>query len=256
MEANPIESLRNNALATQVLVEAAADLDVATVVLVSTDKAVNPKNVLGQTKLLCEWIVHSAAQRVQGTRFLSVRFGNVLGSSGSVIPLFRRQIARGGPVTVTHPEMTRYFMTIPEAAQLIVQVGAMGRSGEGFVLDMGEPVKIVDLAHDMIRLSGKVPGQDVAVEMVGVRAGEKLHEELFAEHEQPTPTSHPKILRIVPQGVDPAWLDEELDELERLASAGDAIGVVARLGAMVREPRRLDAARERSAWNSGRFSTG
>ena len=164
--------------------------------LVSTDKAVRPKNVLGQTKALCEWIVEAAAARDgNGTSFISVRFGNVLGSSGSVIPLFRRQIARGGPVTITHPEMERYFMTIPEAVQLIVQAGALGQSGDVFVLDMGEPVKIVDLAHNMIRLSGKEPDRDVAVEFIGVRPGEKLQEDLWGEGESSATTSHPKILR-------------------------------------------------------------
>ena len=162
MEANPLESVRNNVVGTKVLAELAAEYGVKQFVLVSTDKAVRPKNVLGQTKALCEWVVETAAAREgNGTSFISVRFGNVLGSSGSVIPLFRRQIARGGPVTVTHPDMERYFMTIPEAVQLIVQAGALGRSGDVFVLDMGEPVKIVDLAHDMIRLSGKEPERDV-----------------------------------------------------------------------------------------------
>jgi FlaA1/EpsC-like NDP-sugar epimerase len=242
IEANPLEAVRNNVVATQVLTEVASEFEVRTFVLVSTDKAVNPTNVLGQTKLLCEWIVHNAAlQDGVDTRFLAVRFGNVLASSGSVIPLFRRQIARGGPVTVTHPEMTRYFMTIPEAAQLIVQAGAIGESGDVFVLDMGDPVKILDLAHNMIRLSGKEPGRDIAVEIVGPRPGEKLHEELWAEGEEASPTSHPKIKRASAVNVDPAWLDEELAELARLVEAGDTLEVVARLGAAVRNPRRIGA---------------
>jgi FlaA1/EpsC-like NDP-sugar epimerase len=218
--------------------EASADFEARAFVLVSTDKAVNPRNVLGQTKLLCEWIVHNGAQRgTSQTRFLAVRFGNVLGSSGSVIPLFRRQIARGGPVTVTHAEMTRYFMTIPEAAQLIVQAGAIGESGDVFVLDMGEPVKIIDLAQDMIRLSGKEPGVDIPIEFIGVRPGEKLHEELWASGEHASSTSHPKISRASTQAVDTAWLDDELAELARLAEEGDTLELVARLGAAVREPR-------------------
>jgi FlaA1/EpsC-like NDP-sugar epimerase len=237
MEANPLESVRNNVLATQVAAEVAAEHEAATFVLVSTDKAVNPKNVLGQTKLLCEWIVRAAALKGNGTRFLTVRFGNVLASSGSVIPLFRRQIARGGPVTVTHPEMTRYFMTIPEAVQLIVRVGAIGESGDVFVLDMGEPVKIVDLAHNMIRLSGKEPGRDIAVVTIGPRPGEKLHEQLWAEGEEVTPTSHPKISRATAQHVDPAWLEDELADLGRLVEAGDTLETVARLGAIVRAPK-------------------
>ncbi|HEU4449994.1 MAG TPA: nucleoside-diphosphate sugar epimerase/dehydratase [Gaiellaceae bacterium] len=240
MEANPLESVRNNALGTRSLAEIASEAGAKRFVLVSTDKAVNPKNVLGQTKALCEWIVAaSAARGGNGTSFISVRFGNVLGSSGSVIPLFRRQIERGGPVTVTHPDMARYFMTIPEAVQLVVQAGAIGESGDVFVLDMGEPVKIVDLARNMIRLSGKEPERDVAVEFIGVRAGEKLHEELWAEDEAVEPTAHPKILRAGGPPVDPGWLDAELAELERLTAAGETVEVVARLAEMMRAPRRV-----------------
>ena len=184
MEANPLESVRNNVLGTKVLAELAAEHGVQQFVLVSTDKAVRPKNVLGQTKAICEWVVQSAAARDgDDASFIAVRFGNVLGSSGTVIPLFRRQIARGGPVTVTHPDMERYFMTIPEAVQLTVQAGALGRSGDVFVLDMGEPVKIVDLAYNMIRLSGKEPERDIAVEFTGIRPGEKLTEDLWGEGE-------------------------------------------------------------------------
>jgi FlaA1/EpsC-like NDP-sugar epimerase len=184
MEANPLESVRNNVFGTRHLAELAGEHGVKRFVLVSTDKAVRPKNVLGQTKALCEWIVEAAAATEgNGTKFISVRFGNVLGSSGSVIPLFRRQIARGGPVTVTHPDMERFFMTIPEAVQLIVQAGAIGESGDIFVLDMGEPVKIIDLAHNMIRLSGKEPERDIPIEFIGVRPGEKLHEDLWGEDE-------------------------------------------------------------------------
>jgi len=242
MEANPLESVRNNVLGTRVVAEVAGESGVERFVLVSTDKAVNPKNVLGQTKALCEWIVEaSAARELNGTRFISVRFGNVLGSSGSVIPLFRRQIARGGPVTVTHPEMTRYFMTIPEAAQLIVQAGAIGESGDIFVLDMGTPVRIVDLAHDMIRLSGKEPDRDIPVEFIGVRAGEKLHEELWGVGEEAVPTQHAKILRAATQPVDPGWLEDELAELERLAEHGETVAVVARMNAMFAAPRRAAA---------------
>jgi FlaA1/EpsC-like NDP-sugar epimerase len=245
MEANPIEAVRNNVLATKVMADVAAEFEARTFVLVSTDKAVNPTNVLGQTKLLCEWIVHSSAlDEATPTRFLAVRFGNVLASSGSVIPLFRRQIARGGPVTVTHPEMTRYFMTIPEAAQLIVQAGAIGVSGDVFVLDMGEPVKILDLAHNMIRISGKEPGRDIAVEIIGPRPGEKLHEELFADGEDASPTSHPKIGRVSTANADPAWLEEELAELARLVESGDTLDLVARLGATASSPQRVEVESE------------
>jgi FlaA1/EpsC-like NDP-sugar epimerase len=240
MEGNPLESARNNIFSTSVVADVASELGTKRFVLVSTDKAVNPKNVLGQTKAVCEWIVEAAAAREQnGTQFISVRFGNVLGSSGSVIPLFRRQIARGGPVTVTHPDMTRYFMTIPEAVQLIIQAGAIGESGDVYVLDMGTPVKIIELARNMIRLSGKEPERDIAIEFIGVRPGEKLHEELWGDGENAVPTSHPKILRCATQPVDPHWLEEELAELERLVEAGEPVEVVNRLGAMVRSPRRI-----------------
>jgi FlaA1/EpsC-like NDP-sugar epimerase len=242
MEANPVESVRNNVFGTGVVAEVASEFGCKRFVLVSTDKAVNPKNVLGQTKALCEWIAEAAAAREHnGTQFISVRFGNVLGSSGSVIPLFRRQIARGGPVTVTHPEMTRYFMTIPEAVQLIIQAGAIGESGEIYVLDMGPPVRIIDLAHNMIRLSGKEPDVDVEVDFIGVRPGEKLHEELWAKDEESEPTTHPKILRCNSMPVDPSWLEDELVELERLVEAGETLDVVNRLGVIVRAPQRVSA---------------
>jgi FlaA1/EpsC-like NDP-sugar epimerase len=240
MEANPLESVRNNVLGTKVLAELAAEHGTKRFVLVSTDKAVRPKNVLGQTKAICEWLVATAAARDgNGTSFIAVRFGNVLASSGSVIPLFRRQIALGGPVTVTDPAMERYFMTIPEAVQLVVQAGALGESGDIFVLDMGEPVKILDLAHNMIRLSGKEPDRDVPVEFIGARPGEKLKEELWGDGEVAVPTSHPKILRAACPPVDPAWLEEEVAELERLVEAGETVEVVARLGEVVGSPHRM-----------------
>ena len=184
MEANPLEAVRNNTLVTRTVADIAVEFGAKRFVLVSTDKAVNPKTVMGQSKALCEWIVEAWGHREDTpTRFCGVRFGNVLGSSGSVIPIFRKQIARGGPVTVTHPEMTRYFMTIPEAVQLVIQAGAIGGRGQVYVLDMGEPVQIVDLADTMIRLSGKEPGRDIAIEFVGARPGEKLHEELWSSDE-------------------------------------------------------------------------
>jgi len=245
MEANALESVRNNVLGTKALAEMASEYGAARFVLVSTDKAVNPKNVLGQTKAVSEWVVQAAAAReANGTNFIAVRFGNVLGSLGSVIPLFRRQIARGGPVTVTHPEMERYFMTIPEAVQLIIQAGAIGESGDVFVLDMGPPVKIVDLAHNMIRLSGKEPERDIGIEFIGVRPGEKLHEELWGADEEAVPTSHPKILRCACRPVDPMWLEEEIAELERVVEAGEPVEIVARLSEIVRAPRRAGAAAE------------
>ncbi len=174
------------------------------------------------------------------TRFVAVRFGNVLGSSGSVIPIFRRS-KRGGPVTVTHPEMTRFFMTIPEAASLVVQAGAMGGRGQVYVLDMGKPVKILDLARQMIVLSGRNEEQ-VRIEFVGSRAGEKLHEELWNEGESVGPTSHPKIMRAARPPIEEVWLEEELAALERLVEEGDMYGVTARLRTMVAGPRRVGTA--------------
>jgi FlaA1/EpsC-like NDP-sugar epimerase len=242
MEANPLESVRNNVLATKVVADVAAEFGAARFVLVSTDKALNPKAVYGQSKVLCEWIVEAYGARADiATRFVAVRFGNVLGSSGSVITIFRRQIERGGPVTVTDKEMTRFFMTIAEAAQLVVQAGAHGGRGEIFVLDMGEPVNIVDLARRMIELSGKEPDRDIAIEFTGIRAGEKVHEELFGPEETIAATPHPKILRASRPPIDPVWLDESLAELERLVEAGDTLEVVAKLGAITREPKRVGA---------------
>jgi FlaA1/EpsC-like NDP-sugar epimerase len=243
LEANPLEAVRNNTLATRVLADVAVEYGTRRFVLVSTDKAANPKNLLGQSKALCEWIVEAYGHREEiKTRFVAVRFGNVLNSSGSVIPIFRRQIEKGGPVTVTHPEMTRFFMTIPEAVSLIVQAGAIGGRGQVYVLDMGEPVKILDVARNMIRLSGKAPETDVPITFVGVRPGEKLHEELWTEGETVGPTSHPKILRAARPPIDVEWLGQELEELERMVSRGETLDVVSKLAAMLRHPHRAGAA--------------
>jgi FlaA1/EpsC-like NDP-sugar epimerase len=238
LEANPIEGVRNNVLATKVVAETALEFDAKRFVLVSSDKAANPKNLLGQSKALSEWIVEAyGAREASRTVFVAVRFGNVLGSSGSVVPIFRRQIERGGPVTVTHPEMTRFFMTIPEAVSLIVQAGALGDNGHVYVLDMGEPVQILELARNMIRLSGKEPERDIAIEFTGVRPGEKLHEELWSDGEVVAPTSHPKIRCATRTPVDPEWLEERLGELERLVAEGDTLELVSQLGAVLRERR-------------------
>jgi FlaA1/EpsC-like NDP-sugar epimerase len=234
MEANPVESVRNNVLATRVVADVAVQFGAERFVLVSTDKAVNPKTVMGQSKALCEWVVETYGHRSDvPTRFVAVRFGNVLGSSGSVVPIFRRQLERGGPLTVTHPEMTRYFMTIPEASSLVVQAGAIGGRGEVYVLDMGEPVRIVDLAENMIRLSGRA---DVTLDFVGARPGEKLHEELWNDGETVHPTGHSKISRATREPVEPTWLEEELNALERLVEEGDTLELVSRLAAIVRAP--------------------
>jgi FlaA1/EpsC-like NDP-sugar epimerase len=249
MEANPLESVRNNVLATKLVADIAVEFGAERFVLVSTDKALNPAAVYGQSKAICEWIVEAyGARRDVSTRFVAVRFGNVLASAGSVITIFRRQIEQGGPVTVTHPEMTRFFMTLSEAAQLVVQAGAIGGRGEIFVLDMGEPVRILDLARDMIRLSGRESGREVGIEFIGTRPGEKLHEELFGEGETVKETPHPKIRRATRPPVDAAWLEEELGELERLADSGETLEVVAKLAEMMREPRR-------SAEESGALAT-
>ncbi|HVC88096.1 MAG TPA: nucleoside-diphosphate sugar epimerase/dehydratase [Gaiellaceae bacterium] len=242
LEANPLQAVANNVLATQRLAEVAVEFGIERFVLISTDKAANPKNVMGQSKAVCEWIVESFALRPQvATRFVAVRFGNVLGSSGSVIPIFRKQIERGGPVTVTNPEMTRFFMTIPEAASLVVQAGAMGGRGQVYILDMGEPVKILDLAKQMIRLSGRNE-DEIAIAFTGTRAGEKVHEVLWNEGETVGPTSHPKIMRAARPQIDSAWLDEALAELERLVDEGDTLGAVAKLASMVKEPLRTGRA--------------
>jgi FlaA1/EpsC-like NDP-sugar epimerase len=240
MEANPLESVRNNVLATKVVVEVAVEFEAQRFVLISTDKALNAQAVYGQSKALCEWIVEAYGAREDvSTRFVAVRFGNVLDSAGSVIRIFKRQIAKGGPVTVTNPEMTRYFMTTPEAVSLVIQAGSIGGRGEIFVLDMGEPVKILDLAESMIRLSGKEPDKDIPIEFIGVRAGEKLHEELWGENETVGETAHPKIHRARRPPVDGVWLEDELGSLEQLVEAGETLEVVSRLSAMVREPRRV-----------------
>ena len=189
MEENPVEAVRNNAVATRIVAAAAGEAGVERFVLVSTDKAVSPATVMGASKALAEWAVEAAQNRYRATRYASVRFGNVLGSSGSVVPIFRRQIAKGGPVTVTDSRMTRYFMTIPEAVQLIIRSGDLAAGGEVFVLEMGDPVKIVDLAANMIRLAGYEPDVDIAIEIVGRRPGEKIHEELFNPGR--APAAHP-----------------------------------------------------------------
>ncbi|MEW6589800.1 MAG: nucleoside-diphosphate sugar epimerase/dehydratase [Pseudomonadota bacterium] len=203
---NAWEAMRNNVLGTQVVAAAAQAHDVAKFVMISTDKAVNPTNVMGATKRLAEMMCQ-AMQQPSGTRFVSVRFGNVLGSSGSVIPKFQKQIEAGGPVTVTHPEITRYFMSIPEAAQLVLQAGLMGEGGEIFVLDMGEPVRIAELARLMIRLSGADEDR-IRIEYTGLRPGEKLYEELLADDESTLSTPHPKLRVAKARGAEAAWCAE------------------------------------------------
>jgi FlaA1/EpsC-like NDP-sugar epimerase len=237
-EANPVEAVRNNALATRVMARVAGDIGSKAFVLVSTDKAVSPATVMGASKALAEWAVEAADRRYPETAFTAVRFGNVLGSSGSVVPIFRRQIAAGGPVTVTDPQMTRFFMTIPEAVQLVIRSGSLAEGGEVFVLDMGEPVSILELAKDMIRFANLEPGKDIAIEIIGARAGEKLHEELFNAYEDPEATSAAKILRAVRPVIDPAWVEETFSQIGLLVLEGDAAALAAKVGelAAVRAP--------------------
>ena len=216
MEMQPSEAIKNNTLGTLQLAELSSKYEVDRFVLISSDKAINPTNVMGATKRLAEMCVQSLyASNPKGTRFMAVRFGNVLGSSGSVVPIFNKQIAAGGPVKVTHPEVTRYFMTISEAAGLVLQSAAQGHGGEIFTLDMGKPVKIVDLASQLIELSGFAPGQDIRIEFTGLRPGEKLFEELSYKGENITSTPHPKIMRLV---CEPLPLDRVRQLLAELTS--------------------------------------
>jgi FlaA1/EpsC-like NDP-sugar epimerase len=215
MEDNVVEAITNNVAGTLNVVDAALDTGVDHFVLISTDKAVRPTSVMGATKRIAELIVQHAALK-HDRNFVSVRFGNVLGSRGSVVPTFMRQIRAGGPVTVTHPEMQRYFMTIPEAVQLVLQAGALGRGGEVFLLDMGEPIKIVDIATDLIRLSGLSVGTDIEIRFTGMRSGEKLYEEMFFSAENVISTHHPKVLR-ARNGILPEGTMRRVDALTRAA---------------------------------------
>ncbi len=235
MELNPVEAVRNNALATRLVARIAGELGVGTFVLVSTDKAVSPATVMGASKALAEWGVEAAASRYPGTSYATVRFGNVLASSGSVVPIFRRQIAAGGPVTVTDPRMRRYFMTIPEAVQLIIRAGSLSEaSGEVFVLEMGEPVRIVELAETMIRLSGLEPEKDIAIEVVGARPGEKFHEDLFNPYERMQPTPAQKILRAEHDPLDPEWVEETFAKINLLVLEADAAGLAEHVAQLAR----------------------
>ncbi len=233
VEHNPGEGLRNNVFGTLAAAQAAAVCGVADFVLISTDKAVRPTNVMGASKRLAEMVLQALAADGAKTRFSIVRFGNVLGSSGSVVPLFRQQIRDGGPITLTHPEITRYFMTIPEAAQLVIQAGAMGRGGDVFVLDMGEPVRIIDLARRIIELSGlslrdeENPEGDIAIEVTGLRPGEKLYEELLIG-DDPQPTSHPLIMKAREEYLPWCVLEQKLATLQRALDAND-VGVLRQL---------------------------
>ena len=233
MELNPKEAVRNNVLGTKTVAEASLASGVDRFVLISTDKAVNPTSVMGATKRVAEDLMQSLSHRGQ-TKFTVVRFGNVLGSNGSVVPLFAEQIRRGGPLTVTHPQIKRFFMTIPEAVQLVLQASFLGRGGEVFVLDMGEQVKVVDLARNMIVLSGLVPDQDIQIVYSGLRPGEKLYEELFEETEQVEPTTHAKIRRAISAlAIQSDRLDRAIAHLEAAVSHGDDDELIRRLNEAV-----------------------
>ena len=225
MEYQPMEAVRNNVLGTKVVAEAASKNGVETFVMISTDKAVNPTSVMGCTKRVAEMFVQSM-NSISETRFAAVRFGNVLGSRGSVIPLFKKQIAKGGPVTVTHPDMKRYFMTIPEASQLVLQAGAMAEGGEVFVLDMGEPVKIYDLARDMITLSGMIPEVDIEINFTGLRPGEKLFEELLSAEDGTEATQHKKIFTAMIKCVDKTKLDFQIRRLLEQTTGDNVVEVL------------------------------
>jgi FlaA1/EpsC-like NDP-sugar epimerase len=239
MEDNVGEAVKNNVIGTRCVADAAVETDVAKMVLISTDKAVNPTSVMGCSKRVAEMYVQQLAEHVDGarTQFVTVRFGNVLGSSGSVVPIFQEQIRRGGPVTVTHPDMVRYFMTIPEAAQLVLQAGAMGRGGEIFVLDMGDPVRIVELAHDMITLSGLRPGEDIEIKYTGTRPGEKLYEELSIKGEDVSQTRHPKIGIWRTRRADWQALLTSIDRLSSLCDRDDDQALIDEFRAIVPEYR-------------------
>ena len=234
MEANVEEAVTNNIIGTRNVVEAAGACDVERLVMISSDKAIRPVSVMGATKRVAEMIVLDAAFRT-GRAYSIVRFGNVLGSRGSVVPLFKRQIAHGGPVTITHPDMKRYFMTIPEAVHLVLQAAAMGQGGEVFLLNMGQQVRILDLAEDLIRLSGLEPGNDIEIDFTGIRPGEKLSEDLWDEGMRYQPTAHPEIFRVEEEETVPAAssLQQTVDELLRLAQDGEKVAILDLLDATI-----------------------
>ncbi|MGE5188921.1 MAG: polysaccharide biosynthesis protein, partial [Gemmatimonadota bacterium] len=234
MEVHPVEAVKTNVLGTRIVAEAAGAYDVHKFVLVSTDKAVRPTNVMGATKRIAELIVQDMNGGERTTAFVAVRFGNVLDSVGSVVPIFRKQLETTGRLTVTHPEASRYFMLIPEAAGLILQAGAMGRGGEVFVLDMGEPVKIVDLARNLIRLSGKEIGVDAEIVFTGLRPGEKLREELVVEGEDVVRTLHPKVMKLIGEAKLPGDWVACLDRLIDSACLGNRAGVIQELDTLVK----------------------
>ncbi|MCA9729653.1 MAG: polysaccharide biosynthesis protein, partial [Candidatus Eisenbacteria bacterium] len=243
LERAPREAILNNVMGTRNVARAAAAHGTRNFVLVSTDKAVNPTNVMGASKRACEMVLQAMASSHEATRYSAVRFGNVLGSEGSVLPIFRRQLAGGGPLTVTHPEARRYFMTIPEASQLVIQAGLLGESGDVFVLDMGEQVRIVDVAEQLIRLSGLRPGIDIAIRFVGLRPGEKLEEELLTDSEQTRVTKHAKIFRWELDPVNPAETEAKVDRLISSAYHASVPELKTGLADLVPEYRQIEVAK-------------
>lgn len=236
MESNPFEAIRVNAFGTKVMADLSMEFGVRKFVMVSTDKAVNPTNVMGASKRIAEMYIQCLNNRAENTTsFITTRFGNVLGSNGSVIPLFRKQIEAGGPITVTHPEITRYFMTIPEACQLVLEAGAMGKGSEIFIFDMGESVRIIDVAKNMIKLSGLTLGKDIQIEITGLRPGEKLYEELLSNEENTIPTYHPKIKIAKVQIFDQEYIREQFNHLEAAYSSQSDFKLVSQIKCMVKE---------------------
>jgi len=235
MEENPVEAVQNNVFGTRTVANLAGKHQATHFVMISTDKAVNPTSVMGTTKRLAELIVQEMSAIHTRTKFVSVRFGNVLGSNGSVVPIFKEQIARGGPVTVTHPDMMRYFMTIPEASQLVLEAAGLGEGGEVFILDMGEPIRIVDMARELIRLSGLKPDEDILIEFTGTRPGEKLFEELSLEGEGAHKTHHPKVFVGTVRRLDAELLENGLDRMRQCIANQDPAAVVDLLSELVVE---------------------
>jgi len=244
MEAQPVEAVRNNIFGTQTVAEAADRVNVEKFVLISTDKAVNPTSVMGATKRVAEMLIQNM-NRISKTSFVAVRFGNVLGSRGSVIPLFKKQILKGGPITITHPDMKRYFMTIPEASQLVLQAGALAQGGEVFVLDMGEPVKIVDMAKDLIELSGLEPGRDIEIKFTGLRPGEKLFEELLTAEEGTSSTKHEKIYVANLKAIDEKMFQQAMIMLKADMQSDEIIHILTELLPSYKNSRELYCSEEK-----------